>query len=51
MAGVVVMLVAAGILEGVGRQTIKFDWARYAIGAAMAALWLGYFYLPRRKQA
>jgi uncharacterized membrane protein SpoIIM required for sporulation len=51
MAGVVVMLVAAGILEGVGRQTIRLDLARYAIGSAMAALWLGYFYLPRPRPA
>jgi uncharacterized membrane protein SpoIIM required for sporulation len=48
MAGVVVMLVMAGILEGVGRQVIRLDLARYAIGLAMLALWLGYFYLPRR---
>jgi uncharacterized membrane protein SpoIIM required for sporulation len=51
MAGVVIMLIAAGVLEGVGRQTILIDWARYAIGAVMAALWLGYFYLPRRNPA
>ena len=49
MAGVVVMLVAAGVLEGVGRQTIQLDWARYAIGGAMLTLWLAYFYLPRRE--
>ena len=48
MAGVVIMLVMAGILEGVGRQVIKLDWARYGIGAAMLCLWLAYFYLPRR---
>jgi len=48
MAGVVVMLIMAGILEGVGRQTIKLDWARYAIGGTMLGLWLAYFYLPRR---
>ena len=48
MAGVVVMLVLAGILEGVGRQLITMDWARYAIGATMLCLWLAYFYLPRR---
>ena len=48
MAGVVVMLVCAGILEGVGRQTIRLDWARYAVGGGMLTLWLAYFYLPRR---
>lgn len=49
MAGVVVMLVAAGVLEGVGRQAIRLDWARYAIGGGMLTLWLAYFYLPRRE--
>ncbi|HEY7901291.1 MAG TPA: stage II sporulation protein M [Caulobacteraceae bacterium] len=48
MAGVVVMLVAAGVLEGVGRQSIRIDTARYAIGAIMLVLWLVYFYAPRR---
>jgi uncharacterized membrane protein SpoIIM required for sporulation len=48
MAGVVVMLLFAGILEGVGRQTITQDFARYAIGLFMLTLWLAYFYLPRR---
>lgn len=51
MAGVVIMLVAAGVLEGVGRQTIRLDWARYAIGAGMLTLWLAYFYLPRPRRA
>jgi hypothetical protein len=48
MAGVVVMLVAAGVLEGVGRQSIRIDTARYAIGAIMLVIWLVYFYAPRR---
>lgn len=47
MVGVVIMLFAAGLLEGVGRQTIVFDWARYAIAATMLALWCLYFYMPR----
>jgi uncharacterized membrane protein SpoIIM required for sporulation len=51
MAGVVVMLVFAGVLEGVGRQLIKVDAARYAIGLGMLALWLAYFYLPRRTRS
>jgi uncharacterized membrane protein SpoIIM required for sporulation len=51
MIGVVIMLVAAGVLEGVGRQTIRLDWARYAIGGAMLTLWLAYFYLPRPRPA
>ncbi len=51
MAGVVVMLIMAGILEGVGRQMIRLDAVRYAIGGAMLTLWLAYFYLPRRQGA
>ena len=47
MIGVVIMLVAAGMLEGVGRQIIQLDWARYAIGGGMLTLWFAYFYLPR----
>ena len=51
MAGVLVMLVAAGVLEGVGRQLITSDLARYTIGAAMLAGWLWYFYAPRDRRA
>ena len=48
MGGVVVMLLVAGLLEGFGRQLITTEAARYAIGATMLALWLAYFFLPRR---
>ncbi len=48
MAGTVVMLSVAGMLEGIGRQTITSDGARYAIGLAMLAGWLLYFYWPRK---
>jgi uncharacterized membrane protein SpoIIM required for sporulation len=48
MAGAVVMLAVAGLLEGIGRQTIVDDASRYLIGAAMLAGWLTYFYMPRR---
>jgi uncharacterized membrane protein SpoIIM required for sporulation len=51
MAGVVVMLFVAGGLEGVGRQVITNDYARYAIAALSAAVWGVYFYLPRRAEA
>ena len=51
MAGVVVMLVFAGILEGVGRQTVTADWARWSIAWLSGAIWLSYFYLPRRGPA
>lgn len=49
MAGTVLMLAVAGLLEGIGRQTIVDDFSRYAIGAAMLAGWLAYFYMPRRR--
>lgn len=50
MIGVIVMLGAAGLLEGVGRQTVLDDGFRALIGAAMLALWLVYFYvLPTRR--
>jgi len=50
MAGTVLMLAVAGLLEGVGRQTIVDDTSRYLIGAAMLAGWLTYFYMPRRRR-
>jgi len=51
MAGVVVMLFVAGILEGFGRQLIKDDLVRYAIAASSLFAWLAYFYWPRRVAA
>lgn len=48
MLGVVVMLFVAGLLEGFGRQLIRADLARYGIAAASGAVWLSYFYLPRK---
>jgi uncharacterized membrane protein SpoIIM required for sporulation len=48
MAGVVIMLLCAGLLEGFGRQLINQDWARYTIGGVLLAFWCAYFYLPRR---
>lgn len=50
IAGVVVMLALAGLLEGIGRQVILNDYTRYAIGIFMILLWLAYFYLPRRRE-
>jgi uncharacterized membrane protein SpoIIM required for sporulation len=49
MAGVVIMLFVAGLLEGYGRQLITSDYLRYTIGSGMLLLWLAYFYLPRKK--
>lgn len=48
IAGVVVMLAVAGLLEGVGRQVVTSDALRYAIAAATALLWGTYFFKPRR---
>jgi uncharacterized membrane protein SpoIIM required for sporulation len=48
MAGVVVMLFVAGVLEGFGRQLIQVDVVRYVIAGVMLAAWLAYFYWPRR---
>jgi uncharacterized membrane protein SpoIIM required for sporulation len=44
MAGTVIMLAVAGLLEGIGRQTIMSDSFRMLIGAAALAGWLAYFY-------
>jgi len=50
MAGTVIMLAVAGLLEGIGRQTITADMSRYLIGSLMLAGWLIYFYLwPTRR--
>jgi uncharacterized membrane protein SpoIIM required for sporulation len=49
MAGVVVMLFVAGILEGFGRQLITDDLSRYAIGITSGIIWALYFYAPRGK--
>lgn len=47
MIGVVVMLAIAGLLEGIGRQTINSDQTRLVIGGTMLVLWLVYYYGPR----
>lgn len=49
MGGTVLMLAVAGLLEGIGRQTVVDDFSRYSIGAAMLAGWLTYFYTPRKR--
>lgn len=50
MAGVVIMLFFAGLLEGFGRQLITDDLARYGVAAATAVIWGLYFYGPRRRE-
>jgi uncharacterized membrane protein SpoIIM required for sporulation len=51
MAGVVVMLFVAALLEGFIRQLVTFDIARFVIGGAMLLLWLAYFYGPAGRRA
>jgi len=48
MAGVVIMLFFAGLLEGFGRQLITNDLLRYGIGLGTLSIWMLYFYGPRR---
>ncbi len=45
--GVILMLLAAGFLEGFGRQMVNVTWQRYTIGAVLLVLWCTYFYAPR----
>ncbi len=49
MAGVVVMLAVAGLLEGYGRQLIQSTFLRYAIGTAALVFWCTYFYRQRQE--
>jgi uncharacterized membrane protein SpoIIM required for sporulation len=51
MIGVVLMLAVAGLLEGVGRQTVESDGLRALIGASVLAGWLVYFYAWRPRKA
>jgi uncharacterized membrane protein SpoIIM required for sporulation len=51
MGGVLVMLLCAGMLEGLGRQLIQNDLARYAIAGTTAVLWPAYLYLYRGPRA
>jgi len=44
MVGVVLMLVVAACLEGLGRQLIDETPGRLAVGGAMLAFWLWYFF-------
>ncbi len=48
MAGVVLMLVIAGMLEGLGRQLIDNTQGRYIVGYSVLAFWLVYFFAFRR---
>lgn len=48
MAGVVLMLVVAALLEGLGRQLINDTPGRLGVGLFMLFFWLAYFFLFRR---
>ena len=48
MAGVVLMLVVAALLESFARQLVTDTGMRLAIGGTMLALWLAYFFAFRR---
>jgi hypothetical protein len=50
MAGVVIMLAVAGALEGIGRQLITNDLARYGVALTSAIVWGYYLYVPRRQR-
>ena len=47
LAGVIVMLFIAGLIEGFLRQLITADWLRYTIAISMLSMWCLYFYGPR----
>jgi uncharacterized membrane protein SpoIIM required for sporulation len=49
MAGVLIMLIVAGLLEGFGRQLISLTWLRYAIAIATGVGWLAFYYWPARQ--
>src|SRR4051794_4075152 len=51
MAGTVIMLAVAGVLEGIGRQTVNSDGLRMLIGSAALIGWVAYFYAwPARRR-
>ena len=49
MAGVVLMLVFAAVLEGFGRQLVGSVESRLTIGGFMLLFWLAYFFAFRRR--
>lgn len=51
MAGVVIMLICAGLLEGFARQLINDTGLRYLVGGAMLTFWLVYFFVFGRNRA
>lgn len=51
VAGVVIMLLIAGLLEGFGRQLITSDWIRYGVAVLTGGFWMAYFYGSRGRGA
>lgn len=51
MIGVIIMLAIAGLLEGIGRQTVNSDAIRFAIGGGMLIFWIAYYYIVRFRRA
>jgi uncharacterized membrane protein SpoIIM required for sporulation len=51
MAGVVIMLICAGLLEGFARQLVDATVPRLIIGSFMLVFWIGYFFAWRRDRA
>jgi uncharacterized membrane protein SpoIIM required for sporulation len=49
VAGVVLMLILAGLLEGFGRQLITSEAGRYGIAALTGLTWALYLYAPRKR--
>lgn len=47
MVGVVIMMIVAALLEAFPRQLVAGTGERFAIGGAMLAFWLAYFFLYR----
>jgi uncharacterized membrane protein SpoIIM required for sporulation len=47
MVGVVLMLFVAGLLEGIGRQTVTALPLRYLVGVVALVGWCAYYYAPR----
>ena len=50
MVGVVIMLAAAGLLEGFARQLVTAPQIRFAIGGGMLLFWLVYFYVLKLRR-
>ncbi|QTD55100.1 stage II sporulation protein M [Parasphingorhabdus cellanae] len=50
MAGVVIMLICAGLLEGFARQLINDTGLRYLVGGTMLTFWLVYFFVFGRSR-